>query len=86
MNKNRVLNNIMSCRSRPYIATHYEKMIRRYTTQMEALWRLVVETKYDSLRGAWCSKEVAGPFEVEVWKNIRIGWGVFLSFVRYEMG
>ena len=53
---------------------------------MEASWRLVVETEYDSLRGAWCSKEVAGPFEVEVWKNIRMGWGVFSSFVRYEVG
>jgi hypothetical protein len=25
---------------------------------------------YDSLRGRWCSKEVVGPFEVEVWKYI----------------
>jgi hypothetical protein len=24
-----------------------------------------VETKYDSLRGGWCSKEVAGSFEAE---------------------
>jgi hypothetical protein len=31
-----------------------------------------VETKYDSLRGGWCSKVVAGPFgfeSVEIYKD-----------------
>lgn len=41
--------------------------------EKEALWRLAVETKYDSLRGGWFSKEVAGPFSVGVWKYIRSG-------------
>ena len=36
--------------------------------QREALWRSMVDTKYCSLRGGWCSKEVAGPFRVGVWK------------------
>jgi hypothetical protein len=46
----------------------------------------VVEAKYDSLSGGWCSKEVEGPFGVGVWKHIRRGWGVFLSrFVKYEV-
>jgi hypothetical protein len=39
----------------------------RYATKSEALWRLMIETKYDGLRGSWCSKEVIGPFGVGVW-------------------
>jgi hypothetical protein len=46
----------------------------------------VVETKYDSTRRGWCSKEVVGPFGVGVWKYIRRGWRAFSQFVRYEVG
>jgi hypothetical protein len=55
--------------------------------EREALWRLVVEVKYDNMWGGWCSKEV-GSFRVGVWKNIRRGWGGFLdlSDMRWEMG
>jgi hypothetical protein len=45
-----------------------------------------VEAKYDSLCGDWCSKEVAGPFGVRVWKHITRGWGVFSRYIRYEVG
>jgi hypothetical protein len=31
------------------------------------------ENKHDSLGGGWCSKEVAGPFGVGVWKCIKRG-------------
>jgi hypothetical protein len=54
--------------------------------ERETLWRLVVETKFDNMRGDWCSKEIVGPFGVGVWKHIKWGWGVFLSFMRYEVG
>jgi hypothetical protein len=46
----------------------------------------MVETKYDSMRGGWCSKEVGGHFGVGVWKYIRRGLGAFLRFIRYEVG
>jgi len=39
----------------------------------EALWRLVIDVKFESLRGGWCSKEVLGTFGVGVWKHIRRG-------------
>jgi hypothetical protein len=55
------------------------KWLWRYATEREALWRVVVEAKYDSLSGGWCSKEVVGPFGVGVWKHIRRGWGCFLE-------
>ena len=51
--------------------------------EREALWRLVVETKYDSMRGGFCFKKVVGPFGVGMWKYFRRGWGVFSRFVRY---
>jgi hypothetical protein len=34
------------------------KWLWRYAMDREALWRLVIETKYDSILGGWCSKEV----------------------------
>jgi len=52
----------------------------------EALWRLAIETKYDSIRRGWCSKEVRGIFGVGVWKHIRRGWDKFSNFVRFEVG
>jgi len=59
--------------------------------EREALWRVVVETKYGSLEGGWCSKEVVGPFGVcvcvcmcvEMYKE---GVGIFYKFVSYEVG
>jgi hypothetical protein len=62
------------------------KWLWRYAMDREALWRLVVETKYDSTRGGWCSKEVMGTFGVGVWKHIRRGWDKFSTFVRFEVG
>jgi len=35
-----------------------------YAMEREALWRLVVDNKYDNLRGGWCSKRVVGPYGV----------------------
>ena len=36
--------------------------------EREALWRLVGDNKFDSLRGGLRSKEVGGPYGVRVWK------------------
>jgi hypothetical protein len=35
-----------------------------YAIEREAMWRSVVDSKYDSLGGDWCSKQVAGPYGV----------------------
>lgn len=60
------------------------KWLCRYATEIKDLRRLVVETKYDSMKGGCCSGEVDGHLEVEVWKNFRRGFVFF--FVRYEVG
>jgi len=35
------------------------------TSEMEALWKKVVDIKFDSMKGVWRSKEVGGPM---VWE------------------
>jgi hypothetical protein len=37
------------------------------------------------LNGGWCFKEVEGPFGVGVWKHIRQGWGVFSSYLSFDV-
>jgi len=38
------------------------KWLSRYAREREAFWRLVIEAKFESLRGGWCSKEVLATF------------------------
>jgi hypothetical protein len=42
------------------------KWLSRYAREREAFWRLVIEAKFESLRGGWCSKEVLATFGVGV--------------------
>jgi hypothetical protein len=49
----------------------------------EALWRVVVDSKFGSSWGEWYSNE---PMGVGLWKNIRRGWEKFSSHIRFEVG
>lgn len=40
------------------------KWLWRFAMERDALWRKVVDIKYGSTRGGWCSKEVGGSFGV----------------------
>ncbi|KAG7965378.1 hypothetical protein I3843_09G220400 [Carya illinoinensis] len=51
-----------------------------------ALWRNILDVKYGSIWGGWCTKEVRGAYRVGVWKFIRNGWNDFLGNCKYEMG
>jgi len=62
------------------------KWLWRYGREREVLWRLVIDAKFESLKGGWCSKEVSGSFGVGAWKHIRRGWEKFRNFVRFEVG
>jgi hypothetical protein len=62
------------------------KWLWRYAMERDAFWRKVVDVKYGSLRGGWCSKEVGGSYGYGVWKSIRRGWDAFAAHVRYEIG
>jgi hypothetical protein len=39
----------------------------------------MVDSKFDSSWGEWCSNEPLGLNEVGLWKNIKRGWGSFAS-------
>jgi hypothetical protein len=62
------------------------KWLWRYGSERDTWWRVVVDSKYGSLRGGWCSLEPSGAFGVGVWKNIRKGWISFSRFTRFVVG
>jgi hypothetical protein len=62
------------------------KWLWRYGMDREAMWRSVVEAKYGSLWGGWCSKSGKGPHGVSVWKFIRQGWDSFYSHCSFLVG
>jgi hypothetical protein len=43
----------------------------------------MVDSKYGSLWGGWCSFELIGAFVMGVWKNIKKGWDSFSRFIRF---
>jgi hypothetical protein len=59
------------------------KWFWRYGIERDAWWRVVVDSKYGSLWGGWCSLEPGGAFGVGLWKNIRKGWETFKGFTRH---
>ena len=48
--------------------------------ERDALWMMVVDAKYGSMWGSWCSNSVQGPYEFCLWKSIRKGWDGYVSF------
>jgi hypothetical protein len=62
------------------------KWLWRFGMDRDAWWRVAVESKYGSLWGGWCPREVAGAFGVGLWKFIRKGWENFSKFLRFEVG
>jgi len=61
------------------------KWLWRFGIERDAWWRVVVESKFGSLWGGWCSREPVGAFGVGLWKNIRKGWEIFSGFTRFEV-
>ena len=49
------------------------KWLWQCAMEREALWRFLVDNKYDSLGGGWSSKEVVGHYGVGMWKCIMRG-------------
>jgi len=46
----------------------------------------VIDVKYRSVRGGWCSLPPARSYGVSVWKYVRRGWDTFAKHVRLEVG
>jgi hypothetical protein len=62
------------------------KWLWRYVHEREAWWRIVVDAKFGSVGGGWCSLAPNGPHGVGLWKNIKKGWSLFCSHTRFEPG
>jgi hypothetical protein len=62
------------------------KWLWRFGMERDAWWRVAVDSKFGSLCGGWCSREIAGAFGVGLWKFIRKGWETFSKFLRFEVG
>ncbi|KAG7950083.1 hypothetical protein I3843_13G094100 [Carya illinoinensis] len=62
------------------------KWLWRFAREPDSLWKLVIEKKYGSLWGEWCTREVSGAHGVGLWKHIRRGWEVFNRFVKLQVG
>jgi len=54
-----------------------------YVYKREAWWRVVVDSKFGSSWGEWCSNEPLRSYGKRFWKNIRRGWGMFSSDTRF---
>jgi hypothetical protein len=63
-----------------------KKWLWRYGLGREVWWKVVVDSKYGSLWGGWCSSELVGAYGVGLWKIIRRGWEKFSSHTRVDVG
>jgi hypothetical protein len=58
--------------------TLLEKWLWHYATE-EALWRSVVEVKYDSMKEGGVLMRFLGPMGLEWGKTLGVGWGISLD-------
>jgi hypothetical protein len=50
----------------------------RYLHEREALWRVVVDSKYVNSWSGWCANKAHGSYGMRLCENIRRDWGSFL--------
>jgi hypothetical protein len=50
------------------------------------MWKLVVNLKYGSQWGEWCSNGVNRLYSMGLWKFSMKAWEEFCSFTRYKVG
>ena len=66
--------------------TFLGKWLCRVGIEKAALWRQVIEEKYGSIWGGWCTRSVNGPCGVGLWKNISQEWPSFSCHILYDIG
>lgn len=54
--------------------------------ERDAFWPQIMDTKYGSLVGGWCTNDVIELYEVSLWKHIRMVWDASSSFASVEVG
>ena len=62
------------------------KWLWRYANEPMSLWRRVVDSKYGSQWGGWCSNRGQGAHGVSLWKHTRAGLNCFSQFIKFKLG
>lgn len=62
------------------------KLLRRYHPEGVSYWKTVIDLKYWSLQGGWCSYEVRTVHGVGLRNYNRNGWEDFDRFIKFEVG
>jgi hypothetical protein len=62
------------------------KWLWHFGKEKGALWRRVIDLKYGSDVGGWCTNAMTEPYGVSLWKFIRRGRDNFFQRVRFEVG
>ena len=62
------------------------KWLWRYAIENESSWRRVIDSKYGSMWGGWCSHRVTQAYGVSLWKFITAGWNTFSNYISYMVG
>jgi hypothetical protein len=62
------------------------KWLWRFSHEEGAWWRMVLVAKYGSRWGGWRFGDIFGSHEVGLWKYICIGWQIFKSHIRFDLG
>ena len=62
------------------------KWLWRYPIESDSLWHQVVDSKYGSQWGGWCSNRVREPYGFSLWKFIRAGWDSFVNHISFVVG
>jgi hypothetical protein len=62
------------------------KWLWRFAHEEGAWWRRVLVAKYGEVWGGWRFGDVSGSHGVELWKDISIGWQLFKSHIRFDLG
>jgi hypothetical protein len=62
------------------------KWLWRFAQEEGAWWRLVLVVKYGLVWGVWRSGDIFGSHGVGLWKFICMGWQIFKSHFRFNLG
>ena len=58
----------------------------RFANERDALWRLVISTKFGEEGGGWYTRDIRGGYGTGLWKDIRKEWFTFSQNAIFSLG